>query len=85
LNERISFIVTAESLPDGTVQLELRAVDGGSGLVIERTVLTAATWLVDRETFRLSVTNPRTGSIAYFQSGESALVLANELGLKVIP
>jgi hypothetical protein len=84
LNERISCTVTAESTPDGTIQVALRAVDGASAFHFERAVLTLTMWNVDRETVRLSVINPRTGSIAYLQGGAPVLELAREIGLELV-
>ncbi len=85
MDERISCIVTAESAPDGTIRMALRAVDGVSAFHFARVVLTLTVWHVDRETVRLSVMNPRTGTIAYLQGGLSTLALVRELELELIP
>jgi hypothetical protein len=84
LNERISCTVSAERAPDGTIQVVLRAVDGFSAFRFERALLMLTMWHVDRETVRLSVINPRTGSIAYLQGGAPVLELAREIGLELV-
>ena len=84
MNERISCIVTAEGTPDGTIQVAIRVVDGISAFRFERAVLMLTMWKVDRETVRLSVVNPRTGSIAYLQGGLPVLELAREIGLELV-
>lgn len=84
MDERISCVVTAESQPDGTIRLVLRAVDGAHGFRFMRTVFTLTMWRVDQETVRLSVMNPRTGAVAYLQGGPAALEFVREAGVELI-
>lgn len=83
MNDRISAIVTAESAPDGTLVLFVRAVDGARGFRLNRATLELALWLVDADVVRLSMQNPATGTIAYLQGAGPALDLVRELGLQL--
>lgn len=83
--DRISSILTAESTSDGALKCSLRAVDGAAGFRLQPATLTLSMWRVDMEIVRVSLENPKTGTVAYFQGAEPALSLAHELGLELIP
>lgn len=85
MNERLSATVTAESTPDGTLRLLVRAIDGAAGIFLERVVLTVTVSAVDVNVVRVSVVNPRTNTIAYFQGAQPVDDLAREIGLRVVP
>ncbi len=82
---RISSMLAAESTSDGALTFSLRAVDGVGGFRLEPAILTLTMWSVDPEIVRLSLMNPKTGTVAYFQGAQPALALARELGLELIP
>ncbi len=85
LNDRLSATVTAESAPDGTLSVFVCAVDGATGFYLERVVLTLTVSAIDVGLVRLSVVNPRTNTIAYFQGAQPVCDLAREIGPRVVP
>ena len=85
MNDRLSATVTAESAPDGTLSVLVSAIDGATGFCLERVVLTLTVSTTDVDLVRLSVVNPRTNTIAYFQGAQPVHDLAREIGLRVVP
>lgn len=82
---RISALVAAESTSDGSLVISLRAVDGIAGFSLEPATLALTIWRVDVDVIRLSLMNPKTGTVAYFQGAQPALELAREFGLELLP
>jgi hypothetical protein len=82
---RLSATVTAESAPDGTLSVLVRALDGATGFLLERVVLTLTVSAIDADVVRLSLVNPRTNTIAYFQGAQPVHDLAREIDLRVVP
>lgn len=81
---RISALVAAESTSDGSLTISLRAVDGVAGFSLKPATLALTIWRVDLNVIRISLMNPKTSTVAYFQGAEPALELARELGLEPI-
>ncbi len=84
LEEGISAIVTAQSNPDGSLSVLLKLTDDTIAFRLDRVMLALTLRKVDEEIIRVSLTNPETGSIAYFQSALPAVSLARELGLQLV-
>lgn len=81
MNDRVTFVVMAESLADGSLVLVMQAVEGSAGLSLVRSTFKLAIWREDPETVRISLRNPTTGSIGYVQGSAALIDFARELGL----
>ena len=84
MEEGISAIVTAQSKPDGTLSIVLQLTDDALSFGLECAVLALTLRRINSEIVRISLTNPATGSIAYFQGALPAISLARELGFRLI-
>ncbi len=84
MEEGVSAIVTAQSTPDGALSIVLHVAEDAAAIRLERAVLALTVRLLDAQIVRVSLANPATGSVAYFQSALPALALARELGLQLV-
>jgi hypothetical protein len=82
---RISTTLTAESDSAGGLTLFLQPPGDAEGFRLRRVALMVAMWRESGAVVRVSVTNPKTHTVAYFQGAEPALDLVRELGLELIP
>ena len=82
---RISSLLAAESTSVGSLVISLHPVDGAAAFRLEPATLALTIWRVDLDVIRVSLMNPKTGTIAYFQGARPALELARELGLELLP
>ncbi|MFN2459496.1 MAG: hypothetical protein ABR591_02190 [Candidatus Velthaea sp.] len=85
MNERVTAVVAAESLLDGSLVLVIHPVDSDTRMAVERTAFTVTVWREDRDVLRMSLRNPATGSMAYLQSGATLIAFARELGIGMEP
>jgi hypothetical protein len=53
-------------------------------MALDQAVLALTVRLFDQEIVRVTVANPATGSVAYFQGALPAVSLAREIGLRLI-
>jgi hypothetical protein len=84
LEEGFSAIVTAQSTTEGSLSIRLQPTDGAGAIALDQVVLALTVRLFDQEIVRVTVANPATGSVAYFQGALPAVLLAREIGLRLI-
>jgi hypothetical protein len=83
LDERIAAVLTIEGSLDGPLVIEIRPTDVHFTGDVARTVLMLSAWLEAGNGIRMSLRNPRTGTVAHLQSGESLIRFARECGIEV--
>jgi hypothetical protein len=76
-----SAVIAVETLPDGSYSFIARVTGDDAQHALARTALMLEAWAED-DAIRVSIRNPRTGDVAYVQSGRPLLALAKNLERK---